>query len=129
MTTTSYGRGGCRVAACVGTVAECVGGSGEAAVASAVRRESGRVARMAPMYDATLRTANLAVARRARYHRGDSTTAMSPSPRRSTLGRLTGALTDNIVLRVALYYAVLFSAVALLWPHVPAATRAALLKS
>jgi len=56
---------------------------------------------------------------------------MSPSSasHRSPIRRLAGALTDNIVLRVVLYYAALFTAVTLLWPHVPPATRAVLLKS
>jgi hypothetical protein len=52
-----------------------------------------------------------------------------PSPRRSPLQRLFAALTDNIVLRVTLYYALLFGGVALAWPHVSPTVRDALLKS
>jgi hypothetical protein len=52
-----------------------------------------------------------------------------PSPRRSPLHRLFAALTDNIVRRVVLYYALLFGGTALVWPHVPASVRQALLKS
>jgi hypothetical protein len=52
-----------------------------------------------------------------------------PSPRRSPLHRLFAALTDNIVRRVVLYYALLFGGAALVWPHVPPSVRQALLKS
>ncbi|AHG89636.1 hypothetical protein J421_2099 [Gemmatirosa kalamazoonensis] len=51
------------------------------------------------------------------------------SSRHSPLHRVTTALTDNIVRRVVLYYALLFGAVALAWPHVPPHMRDALLKS
>ena len=49
--------------------------------------------------------------------------------RRPPLRRLGSALTENIVLRVALYYALLFGAATLVWPHVAPNVREALLKS
>jgi len=52
-----------------------------------------------------------------------------PPTRRSPLRRLAALLTENIALRVVLYYALLFGVGSLVWPHVPPNVREALVKS